>query len=134
MDFKIKGFSFIDGVGTWQVESIFIAMVIYSLFLLTLSVLWLLKYYGKAQKKVKKTRLILVYVLSPWFINIIGQVIENHLYSEELNSYIGLHLFWGETKDILITIFAPLILPIAISLLLSIFLKKHYIKPKQQKK
>ena len=127
-------FSFIDGVGTWQVESIFIAMVIYSLFLLTLSVLWLLKYYGKGQKKVKKTRLILVYVLSPWFIKIIGQIIENHLYSEEPNSYIGLHLFWGETKDILITLFAPLILPIAISLLLSIFLKKRYIKTKQQKK
>jgi len=122
-----------DGPGTWQEESILIAMIIYSFLLLTLSILWLIKYYSINQNKPKKLRLILVYALSPWLINILGQIIVNIRFSDKLNSYIGLHLFWGETKDILITIIAPLLPPVIISLILMVFLKRHHVRAKRKK-
>lgn len=120
MDFNLK--AFMDGPGTWREQSILFAMIIYSIFLVIMSMIWFYRYY-RGTKKPGKIRLIFIYLFSFWIIGNIGQLIENILYSKELNTYIGLHLFWGEKKDIWITIIAPLVPPILCSLIFAAFLK-----------
>jgi len=125
IQFNLIGFA--DYEGTWRVESILIAMCIYSFFLLVMTLLWLYRYYGSKDRKVKKLRLILLYVFSQPLINAIGQLIENTIFKLD-GFYTGLHLTWGETKDIWITVLAPVLFPILVSLLLLPFIKRYYAK------
>ena len=117
--------SFWDGPGTWENKSVLIAMIIYSIFLSVFTSSWIHKYFKGSRKKVKIGSMLLVYLLSAWFITILAQIIENFVLNRFSDGYCGLHLFWGENKDILITIFAPLIPPILIGIISLVHLKKR---------
>jgi len=82
----------------------------------------------KCKEKAILIGLILLYLLSPFFIRKMGFEIENML-ADENTSY-GMFGFCGTRIDWYITFLGPIILPIALSLILSFFLKKHKMKKK----
>ena len=58
------------GPGTWRDQSILFDMIIYSVFLVIMSMIWIHRYY-RGTKKPGKKRLIFLYLFSSWIINII---------------------------------------------------------------
>lgn len=108
-------------------ESILNAVIIYAVLLLILSIAWILKYFSKQRRRVRTKSLVLMYLLTPVFINFIGSLIEFRRNSQSS----GLDIFLGDTKDIVIPISATIIPPILISLVIFLFMKKYHWSSKR---
>lgn len=107
-------FSCVDYAAIWSGPPVFIAMVIWLIILLTISVKWVYCLNRKGKSVIGKgIGLIFLYLLTPYIQSLIANIIVD-IFFEAKNESIGLHLSWGGTIDIIITV---TVVPITVAII-----------------
>jgi len=101
------GLAHFDCDATWRNPAVLISMIIWGIFLSLISIILIKRYFKKKPKKpiVLAVSCALFYCLTYFFQETIAYIILNKFFATEGDYFYSL-VFWGDTFDNIITIFA----------------------------